>query len=63
MSLLTSVLVVVAQDAQHQPAGALVSATIAKVQAGTLAKVAGATVAPTLTAASTSGTLLVATLV
>ncbi|HEV7535637.1 MAG TPA: hypothetical protein VGP90_08390, partial [Acidimicrobiia bacterium] len=62
-SLLMASLAVVARDARHEPAAALVSATIAKVQQGTLAKVAGATVAPTFPAASTAGTLLIATLV
>lgn len=58
--LLTSAVVVT--EAGRHPARAIVSTTIAKVQVGTMAKVAGATVAPTLSAASTAGTLLVATL-
>ena len=49
-------------DAGRHPAGALVAKAIAKVQAGTVAKAATATVIPSLPAASTAGTLLVATL-
>lgn len=62
VSLLAATVAVAARDGQRLPAGATVSATIAQVQTGTLAKVAGATVAPALSAASTAGTLLVATL-
>ena len=49
-------------DAGRHPAGALVATTIAKVQAGVVAKTATATVIPSLATASTAGTLLVATL-
>ncbi|MGH9009592.1 MAG: hypothetical protein ACRDYF_07045, partial [Acidimicrobiia bacterium] len=49
-------------DGGRHPAGALVAKAIAKVQAGTVAKTATATVIPTLPGASTAGTLLVATL-
>ena len=54
--------VAAAHDAGRHPAGAVVATTIAEVQAGTVAKTASATVIPTLPAASTAGTLLVATL-
>lgn len=50
------------QDAHPPPAGALTAAPITKVQVGAVARTATATVAPTLPAASTAGTLLVATL-
>jgi hypothetical protein len=60
VALLTTAVTV--NDAGRHPAGALVSATIAKVQVGTVAKTAGAAVAPALSSASTAGTLLVATL-
>ena len=60
VALLTTAVTV--GDAGHRPAAALTIAPITKVQGGTMAKVAGATVAPTLPAASTAGTLLVATL-
>jgi hypothetical protein len=60
VALLTAAVAV--GDAGRHPAGALTAAPIAKVQVGTVAKAAGATVAPTLSAASTAGTLLVATL-
>ena len=60
VALLTSA--VALTDAGRSPAGALVATTIARVQVGTVAKVAGATVAPTLATASTNGTLLVANL-
>jgi hypothetical protein len=58
-----TVTTVVVSDARLHPAVALVTAPpITKVQSGTMAKVAGATVTPALAAASTAGTLLVATL-
>ena len=58
--LLTAAVAV--HDSGRRPAGALVAAPVAKVQAGTVAKTATATVAPALPTASTAGTLLVATL-
>jgi hypothetical protein len=59
VALLTTAVAV--NDAGRHQAGAIVSVPIAKVQVGTVAKTAGATVAPTLSTASTAGTLLVAT--
>jgi len=50
------------QDARPPRAGALTAAPITRVQVGAVAKTATAAVAPTLPAASTAGTLLVATL-
>ena len=60
VALLTAAVAV--NDAGRQAAGAIVSVPIAKVQVGTVTKTASGTVAPTLGAASTAGTLLVATL-
>lgn len=60
VALLTAAVAV--RDTSSHPAGALVATTIANVQVGTVAKTASATVAPTLSTASTAGTLLVATL-
>jgi hypothetical protein len=60
VALLTTAVAV--NDAGRHPAGALTSTPIAKVQVGTVARTATATVAPALGAASTAGTLLVATL-
>ena len=57
-----TVTTVFVSDARLHPADALVTVPITRVQNGTLSKVAAATVAPTLPAASTAGTLLVATL-
>jgi hypothetical protein len=57
--LVTTVLV---SDARFHPAVALTTVPITRVQSGTMAKVAGATVIPALPGASTAGTLLVATL-
>ena len=58
--LLTAAVTV--HDAGGHEAGALLAVSIAKVQVGAVAKTATATVAPALSAASTAGTLLVATL-
>jgi len=60
MVLLTTA--VALNDAGRRPVGALVGAPIAKVQAGTVAKSATATVVPSFPTASTAGTLLMATL-
>ena len=60
VALLTAAVAV--NDAGRQAAGALVAAPIARVQVGTVARTASATVAPALSTASTAGTLLVATL-
>ncbi|MCA1845011.1 MAG: hypothetical protein LC792_17820, partial [Actinobacteria bacterium] len=60
VALLTAVVAV--HDAGSQAAGALVAATITRVQVGTVAKAASATVAPALATGSTAGTLLMATL-
>jgi len=53
---------VAVQDAHPPPAGALTAAPITRVQLGAVARTATATVAPALPAASTAGTLVVATL-
>ena len=60
VALLTASVAV--RDAGHRPAGAVTSVPITRVQLGTMARTATATVAPTLSTASTAGTLLVATL-
>jgi hypothetical protein len=57
-----TVTTVIVSDARLHSAVALVTAPITKVQSGTMARVAGNSVTPTLPAASTAGTLLVATL-
>ncbi|HZQ76778.1 MAG TPA: hypothetical protein VFE55_05575 [Acidimicrobiia bacterium] len=53
---------VATQNAHPPRAGALTAAPIAKVQVGAVTRTATATATPTLPAASTAGTLLVATL-
>jgi hypothetical protein len=56
------VLVGIGQGAVSQRAGAVVSATIARAQVGPVVTAASGGVTPTLLAASTAGTLLIATL-
>jgi hypothetical protein len=59
VALLTATAAV--HDAARLPVAALTTATITKVQLGVVAKTATTSVTPTLAAASTAGTLLVAT--